>query len=184
MKHWRGYAPVESVVQRFSYPEWPSQGAIKSRRPLPETDGGAAMPAMFRQILVPVDLTDRHSAAVEIVGRLAKESDAEVVILHVIELVQGLPREEDPPFYRRLEVKAKENVSRLVEALREKKVKVRSEIVFGNRVAEITSFARQNGTDLIVLASHRIDPARPGAGWGSLSHQVGVLATCPVLLVK
>jgi nucleotide-binding universal stress UspA family protein len=139
---------------------------------------------MFRKVLVPVDLTDRHGPAIEIAGRLATESDGEVVILHIIELVQGLPRDEDPPFYRRLETKAKEYISRLTEVLREKKVKARSEIVFGNRVAEISGFARANATDLIVLASHRFDPARPGAGWGSLSHQIGVLATCPVLLVK
>jgi nucleotide-binding universal stress UspA family protein len=139
---------------------------------------------MFQRILVPVDLTDRHGPALEIAARVAKESAGEVVMLHVIELVQGIPREEDPPFYRRLESKAKEYVDKLVDSLRSKKVKARSEILFGNRVVEITSFARELGTDLIVLASHRFDPARPTAGWGSLSHQVGVLASCPVLLVK
>jgi nucleotide-binding universal stress UspA family protein len=139
---------------------------------------------MFQRILVPVDLTDRHGPALDIAARLATESGGEVVVLHVIELVYGLPREEDPPFYRRLETKANEYVGRLVQALEWKKIKVHSEILYGNRVAEITVFARQSGTDLIVLASHPFHPARPQAGWGSLSHQIGLLASCPVLLVK
>jgi nucleotide-binding universal stress UspA family protein len=139
---------------------------------------------MFQKILVPVDLTDRHGAALDIAARLATESEGEVVILHVIELVQGLTREEDPPFYRRLEMKANEYITHLVEALEWKKVKVHNEILYGNRVAEIVAFARRTGTDLIVLASHPFDPSQPAANWGSLSHQVGLLATCPVLLVK
>ena len=28
------------------------------------------------------------------------------------------------------------------------------------------------------------DPEHPAAGWGSLSHKIGLLSSCPVLLVK
>jgi nucleotide-binding universal stress UspA family protein len=34
------------------------------------------------------------------------------------------------------------------------------------------------------LASHRIDLSRPGYGWSTLSYKIGVLAPCPVRLVK
>ena len=52
------------------------------------------------------------------------------------------------------------------------------------RQPEILRYAAQEKVDLVVLTSHRIDPANPEARWGTLSHKVGLLAPCPVLLVK
>lgn len=138
---------------------------------------------MFQRILVPVDLTDRHGPTFDLVARLAG-SGGEVIVLHVIELVRGLAREEDPGFYRRLEEKGKKHVDRLVETLRAKKVAARGRVLFGDRVGEIVGLAAKEEVDLIALASHAIDPARPWVGAGSLSYQVGHLAACPVLLVK
>jgi nucleotide-binding universal stress UspA family protein len=139
---------------------------------------------MFRRVLVPVDLTDRHGPVLDLAARLASDPGAEVVVLHVIELVHGLSREDDPAFYRRLEAKAKESVDRLVGALAQKKARARAEILYGNRVLKVTEFAHQWPADLIVLASRPFDPARPGVALASLSHQVGLLAPCPALLVK
>ena len=45
-------------------------------------------------------------------------------------------------------------------------------------------YALEAGTDLIVLAPHRIDLKDPSAGWGTVSHKVGILSPCAVLLVK
>ncbi len=45
-------------------------------------------------------------------------------------------------------------------------------------------YAVEEGMDLIVLKSHRIDLENPSAGWGTVSYKVGILAQCPVLLVK
>jgi len=38
--------------------------------------------------------------------------------------------------------------------------------------------------DLIIMASHRIDPDRPGHDWSTISYGVAILAPCDVLLVK
>jgi nucleotide-binding universal stress UspA family protein len=138
---------------------------------------------MFQKLVVPVDLTDRHGRTLDVAARLAS-GGGEVVVLHVIEVVRGMSREEAPAFYQRLEAKANGHVGRLVDALRTKKVAARGEVLFGDRVGEILGFARHEGADLIALASHAVDPSRPGAGWGTLSYQVGLLAACPVLLVK
>ncbi len=138
---------------------------------------------MFRKILVPVDLTDRHGPTLDLAARLAAGS-GEVVLLHVIEVIRGLSREDDPAFYQRLETRANRHVGRLVEALRGKQVAARAEVLYGDRVAEILRCAVREGADLVALASHPVDPARPGEGWGTLSHRVGLLAPCPVLLVK
>ena len=137
---------------------------------------------MFQKVLVPVDLTDRHGPTLDLAARLA--GSGEVVVLHVIEVIQGLSRESDPAFYRRLEAKANEFVGKLVDGLKQKNVTARGEVRFGNRLGEILGFASREGADLVALASHAVDLAQPGAGPGTLSYRVSWLARCPVLLVK
>lgn len=139
---------------------------------------------MFQKILVPVDLTDAHQQTLDIAARLAAQGGGQVVLLHVIELLTGLPREEEPDFYQRLERKAQAHLERLLRRLGERNVPARAEVLYGERAREILRYAVAEGVDLVVLTSHRIDPANPETRWGTLSHKVGLLAPCPVLLVK
>jgi universal stress protein A len=44
--------------------------------------------------------------------------------------------------------------------------------------------AKARRADLIVLASHPVNPAMLGRDWGTISYKVGILAQCAVLLVK
>jgi nucleotide-binding universal stress UspA family protein len=53
---------------------------------------------MFQRILLPVDLSDRHQPALNAATDLAAQSRAEITVLHVIEVIPGLPIEEDRPF--------------------------------------------------------------------------------------
>jgi nucleotide-binding universal stress UspA family protein len=139
---------------------------------------------MFKNILVPVDLTDVHQSALEIAARLAKGNDGEVILLHVVEVIAEVWAAEDRDFYNRLEQTARDHLARLGHALEEHGVPRREEVVFGNRAPEIVRYAGEAGVDLIVLKSHRIDLQNPSAGWGTVSYKVGILAQCPVLLVK
>jgi nucleotide-binding universal stress UspA family protein len=139
---------------------------------------------MFRKILVPVDLSDRHQQALEIAARLAKESDGEVTLLHVIEIIPGLDMGEEREFFQRLEQVALDHLIRLGRYLEEHQVPRREEIIYGHRAPEIVRYALETGVDLIVLSSHRIDPTDAAAGWGTVSYKVGILSQCPVLLVK
>jgi nucleotide-binding universal stress UspA family protein len=61
---------------------------------------------------------------------------------------------------------------------------VESAVVYGRRAEEIVKFAAANDVDLIVLASHRVNSLMVSRDWGTISYQVGILAQCPVLLVK
>ena len=139
---------------------------------------------MFKKILVPLDLSDRHQQALEIAARLAKESDGEVTLLHVIAIIPGLHMEEDRDFYQRLEQVALDHLTRLGRYLEEHQITRREEIIYGSRAPEIVRYAMETGVDLIVLTSHRIDPEDPAVGWGTVSYKVGILSQCPVLLVK
>ena len=57
-------------------------------------------------------------------------------------------------------------------------------IVYGRRADEVLQFARSNDIDLIVLASHPLDPSQPHGSIGTMSYKLGILAPCAVLLVE
>jgi nucleotide-binding universal stress UspA family protein len=148
--------------------------------PTPE---GRYITPMFKKILVPVDLSDLHQQAMEIAEALAVESGGEVILLHVIEVIPELWMEQERDFYARIEQRARAHLAQLGRRLGERKVSRREEVTYGNRSHEIVRYATETGIDLIVLSSHRVDLNDPGS-WGTLSHQIGILSQCPVLLVK
>jgi nucleotide-binding universal stress UspA family protein len=139
---------------------------------------------MFQKILLPVDLSERHQAALDAAADLASQSGGEITLLHVIEVIAGIPMEEDLAFYHRLEKAARKHLNQLGGLLRHRKVARHGEILYGPRGPMIVQYAQEKGIDLIVLTSPRFDPSNVGVSWGSLSYKVSVLAPCPVLLVK
>jgi nucleotide-binding universal stress UspA family protein len=139
---------------------------------------------MFKKILLPVDLTDKHGPALDVAADLAKQSGGEIVLLHVIEVIAGLSMEEERDFYSRLEKTARGHLGRLGGHLKHRAVAWRAEVLYGHRGAEVVRFATATGVDLIVLTSPRLDPSNLSAGWGSLSYKISIACQCPVLLVK
>jgi nucleotide-binding universal stress UspA family protein len=123
--------------------------------------------AMFQQILLPLDLTDRHARALTIAAELSSQSKGAVTLLHVIETIAGLSLDEERDFYDRLEDTAKAQMNQLGNQLAKHGVSWKSEIAYGQRVAECLRHATEIGADLIILTAPKIDPAHPAAGWGS-----------------
>jgi nucleotide-binding universal stress UspA family protein len=138
----------------------------------------------FRHILVPCDLTDRTEKALAMAGRLALPATSHITLMHVIETIDGLPFAELKPFYARLERKAQAAMTMFVRRAGKGAARVECVVVYGRRSEEIVKFAAANGVDLIVLASHRVNPSMVNRDWGTISYKVGILAQCPVLLVK
>jgi nucleotide-binding universal stress UspA family protein len=138
---------------------------------------------MFKKILLPLDLSDRHRRAVDIAAALAKQSGGEVVLLHVIEMIPGLPLEEEKAFYERLEKMAQMHLEPIARRLGERKVPCQSKVIYGHRAREVVDQAEALAADVIVLTAPQLDAGNP-TGWGSLSWKIGVLCRCPVLLVK
>jgi nucleotide-binding universal stress UspA family protein len=138
---------------------------------------------MYRNILVPLDLTDRHQPALRVAAELVAQSGGTVTLLHVIEVIAGMPIEEERTFYGRLERMARVHLERSAAQLGEKQVRWQAETIYGNRTAEILRRAAGSGADLIVLTAPTISPEHP-TGWGSLSFKISALSPCPVLLVK
>ena len=139
---------------------------------------------MFHRILVPVDLTEKSLAAVDLAYDFALQSGAEVILLHVIETIEHVQFDELKPFYDRLENSARKGLQEFSERFIANKLQVDQALVYGHRTKEIVDYAVANRADLIIMASHRIDPDRPGHDWSSISYTVAILSPCPVLLVK
>lgn len=140
---------------------------------------------MFKNILLPVDLSDRHEPALGVAADLARAGHGRVVLLHVIETIPGLGIADEPELYARLEAQAQAHLGQLDRRLAEANVEHATMVLYGARPYEvIVTYAAEAGIDLIVLSSHRVAADRPAAGWGTVSYKVGILSRCPVLLVK
>jgi len=139
---------------------------------------------VFRNILVPVDLTEKNRAATSAALELADSEGGVVHLLHVIETIRGIEFEQLKGFYEELHAKAESTMQQWVGELSSAGSNVRMTVVYGRRAAEIVAYADDKGCDLIVLASHRVDEERPAAGLGTISHQVALVAGCAVLLLR
>jgi universal stress protein A len=139
---------------------------------------------MFRSILIPVDLSQKSGDAVRVASRLGDPTATTLHLLHVIETVEGVSYEEMEGFYATLRERAEQALNGWATELAGKGFTVRRELVFGKRAPEIVRLASNEGCDLIVLASHAVDPGLPGERFGTISHQVALLARCSVLLTR
>jgi universal stress protein A len=136
----------------------------------------------FRHILVPTDLTERTEKALQLASKFAGPQAGRITLLHVIETIEGLEFKELKALCAGLERKARRRMSAM--ARRNKRSEPACAVEYGRRAEEIVRFATANDVDLIVLASHRVNLSAVGRDWGTISYKVGLLAQCPVLLVK
>ncbi len=138
---------------------------------------------MFHRILIPLAFVDENEAAVRVASEMATRDGSEVLLLHVVETIRGIPFEEMRGFYERLERRATTELAKAAARFRSLDVPVKSDVVFGARAEQIVTYAKEHGADLIVLSSHPASPDQP-ASLGTISHRVALFASCPVLLVK
>ncbi|MCC6421518.1 MAG: universal stress protein [Gemmataceae bacterium] len=139
---------------------------------------------MFRKILMPVDLSDKHQRALDAAADLADRDEGEVTLLHIIELIPGLSVEEERPFYQRLECAGRAHLDRLGAVFAQRGLPWRAEILYGHRGPDVVRYATEQQVDLILLTAPVLDPAHPATGLGSLSYKVSLFAPCPVLLIR
>lgn len=139
---------------------------------------------MFEHILVPLDFSERNKQALDIAVKLAQVGHGRIRLLHIIKQIAGSSFDEFADFYEKLEGEAQEKMEALVADLQNLDVPITMQILVGHRVQEIVNVAAEQQVDLIIMNSHKIDLQNPDEGWGTISYKVGVLAQCPILLVK
>ena len=138
---------------------------------------------MFETILVPTDLHEKTLRALDVSVRMALREQGRILLLHVIETIED-DEEAFDAFYDRLRTRAEEKLKDMAARYADRQVRIDRHILLGKRVREIVEFAGRQAVDVIVLRSHKIDPANPAEGWATISYRVAILAPCPVLMVK
>ncbi len=139
---------------------------------------------MFKHILVPSDLTERNRKAMDIATGMGLENEGVITLLHVIETLDEADSEDFKKFYKQLGARADKTIDKLISRYGSQNVNVQKQVLYGKRVYEILNFAATHQVDLIIMSSHKLDPDNATEGWGTISFKVGVLAHCPVMLVK
>ena len=145
---------------------------------------------MFEHICVPTDTSAESRRALELAGKMqllenpAPEGHCKITLLHVVEAIAHEADNEFESFYAQLIKRAEAKMEDLIAASQTQNLFLEKRIVIGNRTREILDFVQNNSIDLIILMSHRVDPDNLTQGWGTISHKVGILAPCPVMLVK
>ncbi len=139
---------------------------------------------MFQHILVPVDFSERNRRSIEIAVNMAAIDHGRVCLLHVIEVIADMPLAEFQKFYLPLEREAENKLYALSAVHKDTTITIDQTVIYGNRVQEIVRLAAEQGADLIVMNSHKIDLQNPSQDWATISYKVSILAACPVLLVK
>jgi nucleotide-binding universal stress UspA family protein len=139
---------------------------------------------MYHNILIPIDLSEKNEVPVKLLSQWGAATAPAVTLLHVIETLKDIAFEDLEDFYRTLQRKADNTMDALRDELSAAGFHVHNRIVYGRRGKEILRFAEEEGIDLIVLRSHVMDRAHPGQGIGTLSHQIALLASCSVWLIR
>ncbi len=140
-------------------------------------------------ILVPVDFSEHSAKAVTYAKEIAETTGARLQILHSIE------EPVYPYFYapagdfslaQELEVlreKTDEALDKLIYDTPGPEVQAEKYVVSGTPSVEITRFAEDEGSDLIIIPTHGLTGLERML-LGSTAERVVRMATCPVLAIK
>lgn len=140
----------------------------------------------MKKILVPVDFSEHSEYALEVAANLAKQKQAEIVVLHMMGLSEAVFTKDDSQefmeaqFYMKL---AKKRFTDFLDKPYLKGIKV-SETVQNYKIfSEVNNVSKEQNADLIVMGSH-------GTGGlseifvGSNTEKVVRSAEVPVLVIK
>jgi len=142
----------------------------------------------FRHILFPTDFSEHSKYARCYAISLAKEFDAKLTIVHVLEEpvypIDVTPFGFSPiEFARELRGQVEKQMAQVMEEIKDDALKVESLIVEGKPFVQIITVARERGVDLIVIGTH----GRTGLSHvllGSVTEKVVRKSPCPVLTVR
>jgi len=140
---------------------------------------------MFDTILIAVDLSATNDVVLDRATALGASDCTEIILLHIIETLDGVSVEEDPEFYEELHENATKKMTPWAEQLQAAGFDVTARVDYGKQGQEIVAAARDTNADLVVMRSHVVDTnAESTDQVGTVSHQVALFAPCSVLLVR
>jgi nucleotide-binding universal stress UspA family protein len=141
----------------------------------------------YKRLLCPVDFSESSLKALEFAFSIAKESDAQLTILHVLDWPPDedllLERFDSPEFRRVVEDQVRKRLEALVPEDVRSWCKPETKIGYGKPYREILETASREGADLIVIGV-RGRNALDRLVFGSTTNHVVRSASCAVLTLK
>ena len=147
-------------------------------------------PLFIRRILIPVDFSFTSLKAVDHALTIAKATNAEIFLLHIIENIHSTT---DPMFFAMPKENAlnndlarlsNESLERVANKMRTKGVsKIKTITVFGRTHAQILKMSKKIKADLLVMGTHGVSGFKEFL-MGSNTYRVVTDAECPVLSVQ
>jgi nucleotide-binding universal stress UspA family protein len=146
-------------------------------------------PATYKTILCPLELSEASSRALEYALSLAKEADARLILLHVVEGLTEQPYPSEaaqfnvPEYHRHLEEDAMKRLKAAVPDEDRTWCQPEERVESGKAYREILRVAADTRAELIVMGVH-------GKGvvdrwlFGSTTSHIVRQATCPVLTLR
>lgn len=135
---------------------------------------------MYTNIVVPVSFDeDRDIDAAIDVAKVLKSEGARITLVHVTEFVPGYIADMIPP---QTIAARKSEIERLLKELTAKIDNAEGIVLHGSAGRMITAWAKENGADCIVIASHR--PNFSDILIGSTAAWVVRHANCAVHVVR
>ncbi|REJ64831.1 MAG: universal stress protein [Planctomycetota bacterium] len=143
-------------------------------------DGGQEM--KLKCILCPVDFSKSSKAALDYAAALARESEARLVLLHVVENPLAYDTTFSGPAPTEKEMQeAEHEFADMLEGLGD--IATEHRTVLGDPAACVVQAAEEDSADLVVVGTH----GRTGLSrllMGSVAEEVVRKAPCPVIAVK
>ena len=143
----------------------------------------------FRKIIAPTDFSEPARAGVEAAVALAEQQSAEIILVYAIPRLPLVPAPHGAAAAGQvaLEKEIRQSADRALDEMVGSQipsgVAARHRVLSGDPAGQIAAAAREEGADLIVMATHG------ETGWrrfvsGSVAEKVVRLAECPVLSVR
>nr|WP_298793991.1 universal stress protein [uncultured Allomuricauda sp.] len=140
----------------------------------------------MKSIIVPVDFSEQSEKALKVAANLAKDHDAELLVLHMLELSPSIMGDTGYVSQEQVVHLIKVGEKRFTEFLDKpymKDVKVIPVIKHYKVFSEVNELAEKHNADLIVMGSHGTDGLKE-VFIGSNTERVVRTSDIPVLVIK
>ncbi len=141
---------------------------------------------MINKIIVPVDFSEQSEYALKVAVSLSKKYDSEILVLHMLEMSQGMITAPDGPqidqslFFLEL---AKKRFNDFLNKPYLKGIKVTPILKHFKVFSEVNEVAALHGADLVIMGSHGADGLKQ-IFIGSNAEKVVRHSEIPVLVIK
>jgi nucleotide-binding universal stress UspA family protein len=158
--------------------------------PRPIADVVPVPQKLFTRILCAIDFSDTSLHALEYALSLAQEQEAQLTLVHVVE-VSPVPQSEAAGDFEARTLGAyvaaaaearAEQLQRIVPDSARAYCTIERSLAIGKAHREILRIAAERSSDVIVLGAHGVGVSQ--LLFGSTAHQVVRQARCPVLTIR